>query len=232
MNVLLVDDEPLELEQLEYLIQPLFPLWRLYKAADATQAMAISQQNKIQLAFLDINLPGKSGLQFGEELRQLYPDIQLIIVSAHHNFQYAKQSIRLRVVDYITKPIIQSELIEVLSPFVSSSLPNVRSKGIHDALAVIHERFAEKLNLLNLASEVHMNPTYLSRLFHDEVGVSFSEYLIQYRIKYAKQLLTTQQDWNIASVAEKAGFNSHHYFCAIFRKMVGQTPKKYREMGK
>lgn len=69
MNVLLVDDEPLELEQLEYLIQPLFPLWKLHKASDASQAMSISQKVKIHLAFLDINLPGKSGLELGEELR-------------------------------------------------------------------------------------------------------------------------------------------------------------------
>lgn len=66
MNVLLVDDEPLELEQLEYLIHPLFPFWNLYKAADSSQAAAVSQKVKIHLAFLDINLPGKSGWSSGK----------------------------------------------------------------------------------------------------------------------------------------------------------------------
>ena len=66
MNVLLVDDEPLELEQLEYLIHPLFPFWNLYKASDSCQAAAVSQKVKIHLSLLDTNLPGKSGLELGE----------------------------------------------------------------------------------------------------------------------------------------------------------------------
>ncbi|MCZ8515506.1 AraC family transcriptional regulator [Paenibacillus filicis] len=232
MNVLLVDDEPLELEQLEYLINPLFPFWKLYKASDSCQAVAISQKVKIHLAFLDINLPGKSGLELGEELRQHNPDIELIIVTAYQNFHYAKQSIRLGVVDYMTKPVIQSELVDILGKY-RDRMPHANySHVIYDALTIIHEKFADKLSLADIAAEVHINPTYLSRRFHDEVGVSFSEYLMQYRIDVSKKYLIAHPDWSISTVAEKAGFNSQHYFCTIFRKSLNLTPKEYREREK
>ncbi|TBL73313.1 response regulator transcription factor [Paenibacillus thalictri] len=232
MNVLLVDDEPLELEQLEYLIQPIFPYWKLYKAADSCQAMAISQQTKIHLAFLDINLPGKSGLELGADLRLHNETIDIIIVTAYQNFHYAKQSIRLGVVDYMTKPIIQSELADILGKYRNNRSQSEISRLIHDALTIIHEKFADKLTLPDLAGEVHVNPTYLSRRFHDEVGVSFSEYLIQYRVEISKKYLLSRPDWSISAVAEKTGFNSQHYYSTIFRKSVGKTPKEYREKGK
>lgn len=229
MNVLLVDDEPLELEQLEYLIQPRFPMWNLYKATDGSQALAISQQKEIHLVFLDINLPGKSGLEIGEELRGLHQNLDIIMVTAHQSFQYARKSIKLKVVDYITKPIIESELNEILDQYSGSLPPAVGSRVIQDVLSMIHTKFAQKVNLSDLASEVHMNPTYLSRLFHEEVGVSFSEYLISYRIQYAKKLLGGPSEISIARIAEMTGFNSQHYFCTLFRKVTGTTPKGYRE---
>ncbi|RAV19647.1 response regulator transcription factor [Paenibacillus contaminans] len=232
MNVLLVDDEPLELEQLEYLIRPIFPLWKLYKASDGSQALAVSQKDKIHLAFLDINLPGKSGLELGEELRKHHPSMDIIIVTAHQNFHYAKQSIRLGVVDYMTKPLIRSELEELLAKYRASGPQSDYSPIIRDAISIIHERFAERLTLADLAAGVHINPTYLSRRFHDEVGVSFSEYLMQYRIKLSKTYLISHPGWSISTVAEKTGFNSQHYFSTIFRKSAGMTPKEYREREK
>lgn len=232
MNVLLVDDEPLELEQLEFLIQPLFPYWKLYKAMDSSQAAAISQKVKLHLAFLDINLPGKSGLELGVELKKQNPEIDLIIVTAYHDFQYAKQSILLGVVNYLTKPVIESELVDTLRKYRSDSSLGKYTKVIYDTLQLIHERYADKLNLADAAAQVHMNPAYLSRRFTEEVGTSFSEYLINYRVLMAKRFLHAHPHWSISTVAEKAGFNSQHYFSTLFRKNVGLTPKEFREKGK
>jgi len=232
MNVLLVDDEPLELEQMEYMIKSIFPLWKFHKAADACQALTINQNHKINLAFLDINLPGRSGLEFGEELRSLNNDVDIIMVTAYQSFDYAQQSIRIGVVDYLTKPVIESELQKVLSRYIQSDSSNHYSSLIHQTLLYIHEHFAEKLSLSDIAREVHTNHSYLSRKFHEEVGVSFSEYLIDYRIQAAKRFLTNNPNWNISDVAENSGFNSQHYFSTLFRKIEGVTPKEFREKGK
>lgn len=232
MNVLLLDDEPLELEQLEYMLQSEFPLWKFFKAADASQAHSINLNHDIGLAFLDINLPGKSGLEFGEELRQSNKDVAIIMVSACQDFSYAQQSIRIGVVDYLTKPVIESELLKILSKYKENQVSQNYSNLIQCSLKAIHEKFSEKISLSDIASEVHANPTYLSRKFHEEVGVAFSEYLIQYRIHTAKRLLMANPNWTISDVAENSGFSSQNYFSTLFRKIEGISPKEYREKEK
>lgn len=128
--------------------------------------------------------------------------------------------------------MIESELADLLNKYRNGSAQTDYSRVIHDALQIIHEKHMEKLNLAELDAEVRINPTYLSRRFTEEVGVSFSEYLMQYRIQMAKKFLVTYPNWSISTVAEKTGFNSQHYFCTIFRKIVVLTPKEYREKGK
>ncbi|WP_307303941.1 DNA-binding response regulator [Neobacillus driksii] len=229
MNVLLLDDEPLELEQLEYLLQSEFPSWKFFKASDASQAHSINLNHELDLAFLDINLPGKSGIEFGEELRQSNKDVEIIMVTACQDFSYAQQSIRIGVVDYLTKPVIESELLKILSKYKKHPFSQNYSSLIQCSLKAIHEMFAEKVSLSDIARKVHANPTYLSRKFHEETGLSFSEYLIQYRIHMAKRFLLTNPKWTIADVAENSGFSSQNYFSTLFRKIEGVSPTEFRE---
>lgn len=232
MNVLLLDDEPLELEQLEYLLQSEFPFWNYFKAGDASQAHSINLNHEIHLAFLDINLPGKSGLEFGEELRQSNKEVEIIMVTACQDFSYAQQSIRIGVVDYLTKPVIENELLKILSKYKENQFPSIYSGLVQSSLKAIHKRFADKISLSDIASEVHANPTYLSRKFHEEVGVSFTEYLIQYRIHTAKRLLLANHNWTISDVAENSGFSSQNYFSTLFRKIEGISPTEFRDKEK
>ena len=224
MNILLVDDEQLELEQLEYLIQRRFPNWHFFKALDASQAMQIVKQHDIFLAFLDIQLPGKSGLELALELTRSYK-MDIIMVTAFQNFEYAQASIRLGVVDYITKPVIEDELVAVLKKYERLGR---YSEQIANALKIIHQEYSEKLTLNYLASKIHINSAYLSRKFHEEVGTGFSEYLNDYRLMQAQKMLIDYPDLSISTIAERCGFNSQHYFSQIFRKMTGQSPRDYR----
>jgi len=224
MNILLVDDELLELEQLEYLIQKRFPNWRFFKALDASQAMQIVKQHDIFLAFLDIQLPGKSGLELAMELTRSY-EMDIIMVTAFQNFEYAQASIRLGVVDYITKPVIEDELASVLKKYERLGR---YSEQIANALKIIHQEYSDKLTLNYLASKIHINSAYLSRKFHEEVGAGFSEYLNDYRLMQAQKMLIDYPDLSISTISERCGFNSQHYFSQIFRKMTGQSPRDYR----
>ena len=224
MNILLVDDEQLELEQLEYLIQKRFPNWRFFKALDASQAMQIVKQHDIFLAFLDIQLPGKSGLELAMELTRSY-EMDIIMVTAFQNFEYAQASIRLGVVDYITKPVIEDELASVLKKYERLGR---YSEQIANALKIIHQEYSDKLTLNYLASKIHINSAYLSRKFHEEVGAGFSEYLNDYRLMQAQKMLIDYPDLSISTVSERCGFNSQHYFSQIFRRMTGQSPRDYR----
>lgn len=224
MNILLVDDEPIELEQLEYLIQKKFSNWKFFKAQDASQALQIIKQHDIFLAFLDIQLPGKSGLDLAMEL-SVKNDIDIIMVTAYQNFKYIQTSLRLGVIDYITKPVIEEELLSVLARYERISS---YSEQIVKALQIIQKEYSEKLTLNYLASKIHINSAYLSRKFHEEVGIGFSEYLNEFRLKQAQKMLIESPDLSISAISEKCGFNSQHYFSQIFRKMTGHSPRDYR----
>ncbi|MEH7124047.1 MULTISPECIES: response regulator transcription factor [unclassified Bacillus (in: firmicutes)] len=228
MNVLLVDDEPLELEQLEYLIMPHFPHWSFYKAQDASQALSIAQKHKITLSFLDIHLPGKSGLELAAELKQNYT-MAIIMVTAFQTFSYAQTAIRLGVNDYITKPVIESELLSILNPFKKLS---AQSSIIQQVITIIQKEYDSKLSLDYIGSKIHLNPTYLSRKFHKEMGMSFTDYLHTFRIEIAKKYLIEQKDWSISVISEKCGFNSQHYFSSSFNKLTGSSPRDFRNKGK
>ncbi|KLU61979.1 putative response regulatory protein [Peptococcaceae bacterium CEB3] len=231
MNVLLVDDEPFELEQLGLFIKPLFPHWNLFTSVDGHQALALSAQIHFQLAFLDIRLPGKSGLELANELKAKDPEVKIVIITAYQDFQSAKESIKLGVVDYLTKPIIESELRESLFR-IHGHTREEYSSIVELTLSAVRDRYAEKLALNDIAQQIHVNPSYLSRRFSEQVKMSFSEYVLNYRIEKAKILLVTNTDWNIFQIAEATGFASQHYFSTMFRKITGLSPRAYREMGK
>lgn len=231
MNVLLVDDEPLELEQLALFIKPLRPRWNLYTAVDGNQASAMCKQILFQLAFLDIQLPGKSGLEVARELKIRNESADIVIVTAFQDFQYAKESIKLRAADYLIKPIIENELTEVILRLQKHESIEY-SPIVLATMNILQERFGERLNLTDIAHEIHVNPSYLSRRFSEEVKLGFSEYVIDYRIEKAKTFLVTHMDWTISQVSEITGFNSQHYFSTMFHKKTGFTPREYREMGK
>lgn len=139
-----------------------------------------------------------------------------------------KKSIQLGVAEYLTKPIIEEELLETVKRFSFALYSKQYSKLINDALAIIHETFEQRVTLQEIASRVHTSSAYLSRKFSEEVGVSLIDYLTEYRIEKAKHLLKFTNE-SISSIAEKTGFNSLHYFSTQFKKKENITPKHFRE---
>lgn len=228
MNILCVDDEPIVLEQLEHILKPTFPLWNFYFAYDSSQALTFSKDHYFQLAIVDIEMPGKSGLELVRDLKEQLENLLVIILSAHQDFQFAKASIQLGVVDYLTKPIMEDELINTVRKYSSEVYKQSYSKHINEALAIIEKEYDQRLTLQDVASKVHVSAAYLSRKFSEEVGSALSDYINQYRIEKSKHLLISSNE-TISAIAEKNGFNSLHYFSTQFKKKENMTPKEFRE---
>lgn len=84
-----------------------------------------------------------------------------------------------------------------------------------------------KLKLSDVAMRVGTNRTYLSRFFNQENGKTFYDYVNNYRVKYAEQLLSSTKD-PLSFIAEKAGFNSPSTFRRVFASVYGCSPQEYR----
>ncbi|MFD1739475.1 response regulator [Bacillus salitolerans] len=230
MNILLVDDEYLELEQLQYLIKTKFPMWNIYVAEDGSKALSIARAVTFPLALIDIQLPGDSGLTLIKKLRNIQPSISTIIISAHQEFQYAQEAIMLNVTGYVVKPVIENELFEVIHKFLhASNQVYGKSKVVQQMLDRIHEDYQEKLSLTTIAHQLHMNAPHLSKKFAEEVGMNFKDYLIKYRIEQAKVQMKRDPHASINDISDAVGFTSQHHFSNSFKKHEKTTPTKYKE---
>lgn len=93
----------------------------------------------------------------------------------------------------------------------------------------MHDNLHSRITVTELAKQVHLNPSYLSRLFKKETGISISEYIQQLKIDAAKNMLI-YSDFSPAQISSILAFPDQSYFTEVFRKRVGVTPKKYQSM--
>lgn len=150
--------------------------------------------------------------------------------------------------DYILKPIDDGELytsIKELADQIRSertpappspervSLPATDKQEfyVNKALSLIHESFGDDLSLSQTAYHVGISENYLARLFRQKTGYSFIEYLREYRIQRALELLS-DQNLRVGEVANLTGFRDASYFSSVFHRYVGVTPKEYQNGGK
>lgn len=100
------------------------------------------------------------------------------------------------------------------------------SAVIYEAKQYIDNRFQQELTLEEVSKEISMSPQYFSRLFKEETGENFKEYLTAVRIAKAKDLLKNTNK-SVKEISFDIGYNDPNYFSRLFRKMVGVTPTEF-----
>lgn len=85
----------------------------------------------------------------------------------------------------------------------------------------------ERLSLAGLAKLTPYSPEYLGKIFHRQMGISFTEYLAYVRIEKARILLESP-DWSLAEIAGKTGFFDAAHLTRTFRKVTGMLPRDFR----
>lgn len=91
----------------------------------------------------------------------------------------------------------------------------------------VAEHYMDEIQLENLALVAHISLSYLSIRFKKEVGMSFSEYLVRYRVGRAKEQLRTSTD-SCRQIAENVGYRDYVQFSKMFKKYEGISPTEYR----
>jgi len=105
-------------------------------------------------------------------------------------------------------------------------------KNHTDVVAVVRDyiknHLYEELNRDTLAAVVYLNTDYLSHIFKKETGYSLTNYIIEERIRRAKQLLA-KNEMSIRDIAITCGFQNISYFSRQFKKATGMTPREFRK---
>ncbi|MBQ6407377.1 MAG: helix-turn-helix transcriptional regulator [Butyrivibrio sp.] len=101
------------------------------------------------------------------------------------------------------------------------------SREIMDAMYFIEQNYRENLRLSDVAGKIGFSEGHFSRLFSSQVGISFSNYLINIRLRHAKELLINTED-SISEIAMMTGFGSGDYLSASFNKYEKTSPTVFR----
>ena len=96
------------------------------------------------------------------------------------------------------------------------------------AKAYMQENYGRDISLDDVSREVNVSPYYFSKLFKEEAGENFIEYLTRLRMDRAKELLR-DEGISIKEISMQIGYGDPNYFSRIFKKQTGMTPREYRE---
>lgn len=109
------------------------------------------------------------------------------------------------------------------------NIPSVRHRNmVYRGIHYMHQNLSNAVTLEETARIAGFSPSYFSRVFKREMGISFSSYLTRLRVEYSKTLLLSG-DNTMEEVCTAAGFGDQSYFIRVFRNCTGVTPGKFRQ---
>lgn len=236
MNIVIIDDEPKIRNGIEKLINDAFHRnHSVYSFDDPVAALEFLKLHKADLVITDIRMPNLSGLELIQAIRRFDKQIEIAILSGYSDFTFAQQAIDLKVGKYFTKPSDPEELIAYIGSFdkdrkdveVSGKKYAGSNLTILKCLNFIARNYHTKFNLNEMATELYITPTYLSKLFKRETGQNLSDYILEVRMIKAKDLLS-QLELSVTDIADRVGFQDAGYFSSTFKNYFGLTPHEYR----
>ncbi|WP_169083360.1 response regulator [Paenibacillus sp. PL91] len=147
------------------------------------------------------------------------------------HFDELKQGIGQAASD---QPRLPASAETIPEAYVLSAMQRIREQReqqtqtvLDRAKAYIQGRFSEDLSLEEAADFVHLNPHYFSKIFKQQVGTTFIDYVTALRIDKAKALMASGE-LSLKEVCFEVGYNDPNYFSRVFKKVTGVTPSDYR----
>ena len=121
---------------------------------------------------------------------------------------------------------------EYCIPLLENDDENTANPHIHKIIAYIEQNYDRKIKLEDIANNIHLNPSYISILFKEQMGISISDYILNYRLSVAKKLLINSKESSINDIALQVGFFDAAHFTKTFKSYYSITPKDYRNNNK
>lgn len=257
MKLLLVDDEIITIRGiLKGVDWERLPFEKVLTATGAAEAKELMTREKAEILLCDIEMPGESGLKLLEWIREQNMQTECIFLTCHEEFDFAREAMRLKGMDYLLKPIPYDELTDVLIKAAETvrekhqdsryleygrqqlagmkeralvqgeNLPEAR-KVVETVKRYIWEHFDEELSVQQLAKQVYISADYLYRIFKKYENMTPVDYMTNAKMLYAAELLNNP-DMSISHAAVLSGYSNYCYFSRVFKKYYGMTPSQYK----
>ena len=256
-KILVAEDESIESMVLcKVLRKHLSDVCTVCEAKNGKEAWELFEQEHPEIAILDIEMPGVSGLEVARRIRESGRACILLFLTAFDRFDYAKQAVSVQALDYLLKPYEEKELLLLMEeamrlyPLYASVLArkklcgtkqepmtipeqevceeDVRLSMIREEMnGYIQARYADDISMQDAARAMNYSEAYFCKLFKQCFKVNFSAYLNEYRIARAKELLTDTRE-NVKEISLACGYSDANYFTRVFKRLTGITPSEYR----
>ena len=247
LKILIVEDEDIIRKGLVYTID-----WTSmgYVVAGEAENGEEGLEKIIELSpdvvIADIKMPKMDGITM-LEMAQKKRKFKSLILTSYAEFDYAKKAIAIQVSDYILKPVDEQKLIETMKELHEeivkskekdlvienkesslnleyySELAKAENQYVADTIAIIQKEYAEKISIENIADDLGVSASYLSRKFKDITRHTFRDFLNKYRVQQAVKLLNGGK-YKVYEVSEMTGFSDYKHFCSVFKKYTLKSP--------
>lgn len=255
LRLLIADDEMIERKVLYKTLQKnVGEQCVIFQAENGREALEIYEQEKIQIAILDIEMPGINGIETAQRIRQKDKECCIIFLTAYDEFSYAKKAITVRALDYLLKPYDEQELLLVVEEAMrlaeeyeanrghKNGVPETAGPGgeeqedggqirlskVTEIIGqYIEEHYMYDISMQDLARHMNYSEAYFCKLFKQCFQKNFTSYLTEYRVEEAKKMLA-QPTVNVKDIGKAVGYGDSNYFAKVFKRITGQSPTEYR----
>lgn len=250
-RVLLVDDEQIERMALAKKIDRYYgDKVNIYHAVNGREAVDMCSDHKNDIIIMDISMPEMNGVMAAKYIRQIDDKCSIIFLTAYDDFEYARNAIKIRALDYLLKPCDINDLLAVMDMAIQKldrecdfkgntkenklerKRENVKNFDEQTTIKYLREyvenNYTFDISMQEVAEDMGYSDAYFSKLFKQYFNQNFTAYLTEYRIKKAKELLTDTNN-SIKDISRMVGYEDSNYFAKIFKRIVGEIPSKFRE---
>lgn len=242
-SMIIVDDEYFTIEGMKLIID-----WSFYNieivgtAVSGREGIELAKRIKPDIILSDIKMFGMDGISMLDNIRKEGIKSKFIIMSGYKQFEYAQRAIEVGIEGYLLKPVNKEHLISIVQKTVSAlesgtqhqkpdfeqTMPQPR---IREIISYIDGHYCDNITLQKISEKFYINSGYLSRMFKEETGESYVNYVTKKKMERAKSLLMNK-DLSITDIANILSYKDINYFSGLFKKVVGVSPQKYRKNGK
>jgi len=255
MNLLMVDDEIVTIKGILRGIKwEQLSFDEVRHATSSGEAKEIFQTTDIDIILCDIEMPDENGIKLLEWIREHNYETECIFLTCHDEFDFARNALKLKGMDYLLKPIPYSELQEILKKAIDkikekqisiqyekygkNQLEQIKKIAeendtkpngkviVEKIKQYISDHLQDELSAEMLAKQVYVSTDYLFYLFKKE-ETTLVEYITNVRMFYAAELLK-DSSLSIGRVAMSVGYSNYCYFSKVFKKAYGITPSQYQ----
>ena len=249
-KILLVEDEKMIRYGIYVMIENSgIPYSEIVERRNGREAVLCLEKESYDLVLTDIKMPFMNGLELSKWISEKTESENqpfIVAISGYAEFEYVKEMMKLRAVDYVLKPVDWEELSKLLwlveERFSSRGEENRAPEGAGEeavltsqskykmqcAVDYIRQNYRKPIDMAEVSNHVSMNYSMFSATFKEYTGENFSSYLKNFRIDKSKKLLGNL-DMNINEISREVGFEDARRFARVFKEETGITPTAWRE---